>query len=210
MKNFSDTRDRNKYFEAAGPKGYLEQYSVTLCNLLGTVDEDELRRAAALVSCARTCYVAGNGGSAATADHWVCDMTKGRTPVSPGPGDALRAVSLTAHTALITALANDTGYENIFTSQLRMAGAAREDVIVLISASGNSPNIVHTADWAREMQMPIIGMTGFDGGALRNLATVSLHIPFNNYGIVEDAHSALMHTLAQYLWIQRSPSFSKR
>lgn len=186
----------NELFSLKSIKTYTEQYCVTLCNTVAKVDAHELRCAIELLSMAPTVYVAGNGGSAAIADHWACDMSKGRWGLS---GPAPRVVSLTAHTGLLTALANDISYEQVFAAQLEMADVGSADCTVLISSSGNSPNILAAARWCMNRGIPVIAFTGFDGGLLRANCTVDLHVPVNNYGVAEDAHQLLMHCLAQYL-----------
>jgi phosphoheptose isomerase len=95
-------------------------------------------------------------------------------------------------------LANDLGYENSISQQVEMM-AEPGDVIVLISSSGNSLNVVKAAETARAKEVSVVGLTGFTGGKLRDLAEISLHVPIANYGIVEDAHQILMHVISQYL-----------
>lgn len=185
-----------EFFGSAAAHGYLAQYAVTLCNNLEALAPRDLDRATTLIRDARTLFVGGNGGSSTIADHWVCDMSKGRWSAGkPAP----RIVSLTANTGLLTALANDLAYADVFRAQLEMHGLDFLDCVVLISASGNSPNVVAAAEYAKGRAVPIIAFTGFDGGRLRELATVSLHIPVRNYGVVEDAHQVLMHVIAQVL-----------
>lgn len=187
---------RNKYFSTDGPHSYLTEYSVTLCNVLKAITPDQLESALRVLKAANNIYVCGNGGSAAIADHWACDIQKGLSGVHHARTP--HVTSLTAHTGLITAIANDLTYTEIFAEQLRMRGADRTDVLVAISASGNSPNVVGAATFARTRFMPVIGMTGFNGGLVRDLSDVQLHIDCPNYGVVEDAHSALMHCIAQF------------
>lgn len=144
-----------------------------------------------------TIYTAGNGASASLSQHWACDHLKGASGIAP-----LSVVSLASNMALLTALGNDTDYANVFTGQLRHHTHPNStDLLVLISASGASPNIVNVAEFVRKERphMMIIGLTGFTGGPLQHLSHHSLYVPFFGYEIVEDVHSMIMHTLALYL-----------
>lgn len=109
-----------------------------------------------------------------------------------------RVQSLSTTIEMITAIGNDIGYEQIFAFQLEALGQSG-DVLVAISSSGDSPNIVNALRCAREMSIPSIAMTGFKGGRAAELADISLHVDAHNYGVVEDVHQSLMHILAQYL-----------
>ena len=99
---------------------------------------------------------------------------------------------------MLTAIANDLSYDDIFLYQLKTL-ANFGDALLTISASGNSENIVKAAIWARKKKMEVITFTGFDGGRLADLATVHLHVEANNYGVIEDIHQSLMHMLAQFI-----------
>ena len=140
-------------------------------------------------------FSCGNGGSASIANHMQCDHVKGvRTPTDLTP----RVLSLSTNVELLTAIANDMGYENVFTYQLQ-SQSRPGDVLVAVSSSGRSPNIVRALTWARDNGLRTIAITGFDGGAARSVAEVSVHVDCTNYGIVEDLHQAIMHALAQYI-----------
>jgi D-sedoheptulose 7-phosphate isomerase len=130
-------------------------------------------------------FVAGNGGSAAIADHAVVDLQKfARIP----------AISLVSHMAVITAAGNDYGYHTIFTAQLKMLASAG-DVLIAISTSGESRNIVEAVSLAKEMDMRVIGITGNDGGHLAQLAHVCIHAPTANQQRQEDIAQAVVHAL---------------
>jgi D-sedoheptulose 7-phosphate isomerase len=139
-------------------------------------------------------FVCGNGGSLTTSDHFACDHGKGALYDT---GMQFRVYPLTTG-SLITAIANDIGYEEIFSFQLSMR-AKKDDILFAISASGNSPNIIRAIEQARIMGMKTVAFVGFDGGKANNIADISLHVDSKNYGIVEDAHQSLMHILAQQL-----------
>jgi D-sedoheptulose 7-phosphate isomerase len=141
-------------------------------------------------------YIMGNGGSAATASHMVNDLGAGLRRRNIKNFDV---VSLADNVAVTTAIANDIGYENIFYMQLE--GLLKpEDLIIAISCSGNSPNIVKAVKYAKEMGSTIIGITGFDGGDLKSLSDINFHIdaPKGEYGLVEDMHMILDHIIYSY------------
>lgn len=140
-------------------------------------------------------FSCGNGGSAAIANHLACDCMKG---VQVGTALLPRVHSLSSNIELISAIVNDLGVEQMFAYQLRTLGQAG-DVLVAISSSGNSPNILKTIETARDLGMKTIAFTGFDGGAAKAAADVSIHVPAANYGMAEDIHQSLMHILAQYV-----------
>ena len=140
-------------------------------------------------------FSCGNGGSASIANHVQCDHVKGvRTTTDLTP----QVLSLSTNVELLTAIANDLGYENVFVYQLQ-SQSGPGDVLMAVSSSGRSANIVRALEWARDHGLRTIAITGFDGGAARAVAEVSLHVECTNYGIVEDLHQAIMHALAQYV-----------
>jgi D-sedoheptulose 7-phosphate isomerase len=140
-------------------------------------------------------YACGNGGSAAIANHLHCDFTKGvatDTPYRP------RIISLSANIETITAIGNDISYADIFAYQLKQAGRAG-DLLVTVSSSGDSENIVRAIETAKAQGMRTVALTGFAGGRSRTMADVSIHVPAGNYGVVEDLHQSMMHVLAQFI-----------
>lgn len=179
----------------AGSQSAILSHLENLRSILSQVPIDRLEAAIGLLLEARKTahrvYVIGNGGSASTAAHFVCDLQK--TASIPGQAP-LRAFALTENTALMTAWANDTTYENVFAGQI-MALADPGDVVIAISASGNSPNIVSGLAAATQRGARTIALVGFDGGAAVQLADVTVHIPCHDYGLVEDVHSALGHAI---------------
>ncbi|GCF07514.1 D-sedoheptulose-7-phosphate isomerase [Dictyobacter arantiisoli] len=138
-----------------------------------------------------TIFLLGNGGSAATASHFACDLTKG-TQIAGIP--AIRAIALTDNVALMTAWANDTTYERIFSEQLA-ALVRPDDVVILISTSGQSPNILAAAHQARRTAVPIIALTGPHGGQLAALADLTIRVPGPSIEQVEDEHMIIAHSL---------------
>lgn len=183
---------------------YVVAYREEIIRAWQSVRADAMDRAVAILSAAitsrRTIFACGNGGSAAIANHLACDHLKGvQLDTSLRP----KVVSL-AHLELLTAIANDVAFEEVFVYPLRTM-AEPGDVLMTISASGNSENIVRSVIWARENGVRTIAFTGFDGGRSGHLADVNLHVNAFNYGIVEDIHQSLMHCLAHSVRMQAMP-----
>ena len=185
-----------KYADAAA---YGLDYLREWARAAATLDLPALERAACLLNEAycggQSVFSCGNGGSAAIADHLQCDHLKGiRTGTDLSP----RVTSLASNVDVITAIANDIGYEDVFAFQL--ASQSRSgDVLVAISSSGSSPNIVRSLEWARRNDLRTIALTGFEGQPARGLADVSVHVTCRNYGVIEDLHQAAMHAIAQFI-----------
>ncbi len=139
----------------------------------------------------RMVFVIGNGGSAANASHFAEDLSKGTLPHSEHP-KRIRAISLTDNISFITALANDHGYDTIFEQQLKTF-AKPGDYVIAISGSGNSPNIVKAVQWANDNGLVSIGVTGYNGGKLKEINKYSLHIELNDMCTAESIHSILFH-----------------
>lgn len=141
-------------------------------------------------------FFLGNGGSAATASHFANDLSIG----TKSQGKPFRVISLAENLSILTAIANDYGYEEIFTRQLR-AQMLPDDIVVAISASGNSPNAVKAIEYANANGARTVALTGFDGGALKAIAHLAVHVPTSKgeYGQVEDAHLILNHLIGAYL-----------
>jgi D-sedoheptulose 7-phosphate isomerase len=139
----------------------------------------------------RTIFVAGNGGSAATASHFVCDMVKG---ASYGRDVRFRVLSLNDNLPTLTAYSNDVGYEIVFAEQLKNF-ALPGDMFMAISASGNSPNVVKAMEVAAEMGCRTVALTGRDGGRLGKLAQLHIHVPVPHMGRIEDAHMIICHMI---------------
>jgi D-sedoheptulose 7-phosphate isomerase/D-glycero-D-manno-heptose 1,7-bisphosphate phosphatase len=174
-------------------------YAGELARAFGLIDMAEVARAAELLNEAydrdACVFACGNGGSASIANHLQCDHVKG---IGNGTDLATRVFSLSTNIELFSAIANDIGYDAVFEHQLQSL-ARTGDVLVAVSSSGRSPNIVRALEWANGHGMHTIALTGFSGGAARELASVSVHVRSDNYGIIEDAHQACMHLLAQYV-----------
>jgi phosphoheptose isomerase len=178
---------------------FFDAYAGETARAAKSVDLAALDRAAAILLEAYTrgagVFSCGNGGSAAIANHLQCDHSKGvRTATHLLP----RVVSLSANVELLTAIANDLSYEDVFVYQLQ-SSSRPGDVLIAVSSSGRSPSIVRALIWARENGLHTIALTGFDGGDARAVAEAVIHVDGANYGVVEDMHQAIMHALAQYI-----------
>jgi len=197
-----DTRDRNKYFTAEDINTYLSDYSKAIrlglskINRKNMVAAQNVLRLTALSG--GRIFVGGNGGSAAISDHLKCDFSKG---TDDGHGGNLVVHCLSNSMALFSAIGNDLGYERTLDYQLSLSKVNVKDAVILISSSGNSPNITNCCSYAKRFGATVIGLTGFDGGCLKEKCDISLHVPVDNYGVVEDCHQALMHVFAQYYWL---------
>lgn len=185
----------NLFHRESRLRATLRGYWREAATVAASVDIDALESAAAtLLECqmrSRTVFTVGNGGSASTASHFACDLAKG---TRAGGAPTFRVVALTDNLPVITAWANDCGYDQVFAEQL--ASLARPgDVLVAISASGNSPNILAAALKARELGVTSIALTGRHGGQLARLADLAIRIPSDQIEIVEDAHLIIAHSL---------------
>jgi D-sedoheptulose 7-phosphate isomerase/D-glycero-D-manno-heptose 1,7-bisphosphate phosphatase len=183
----------------ASAAAYFDAYAEQTARATSSIESAALDRAAAILVEAYTrgarVFSCGNGGSAAIANHLQCDHVKGvRTTTDLTP----RVVSLSANVELLTAIANDMAYEDIFTYQLQ-SHSAPGDVLIAVSSSGRSPNVVRALTWARDHDLRTIALTGFNGGEAKAVAEVTIHVAGTNYGIVEDLHQAIMHALAQHI-----------
>ncbi len=177
-------------------KNYVENLKALLDSIDETVVEKIIYEIEKLLVNKGRLYVLGNGGSSATASHMVNDLGAGlrrRDIIN------LDVVSLGDNSPVVTAIANDIGYENIF--YMQMKGLIRpEDVVLAISCSGNSRNIVKAIEYAKEQGCKIIGVSGFDGGTLKELSDIKFHVnaPNGEYGLVEDVHMILDHIIYSY------------
>jgi D-sedoheptulose 7-phosphate isomerase len=182
------------------PAAFAVAYLEYLGSVLKGIDTGAVGRFMRLLLDARergaTIYFIGNGGSAATASHFANDIAIGTNSY----GKPFRAVSLTDNLAIITAVGNDFGYEEIFSRQLRVLGR-NGDVVVGISASGNSPNLLRAFEYAKSAGITTVAITAFDGGKMKQMADECIHVPTapKEYGPAEDAHMILDHLIGAYL-----------
>ncbi|MDP9312697.1 MAG: SIS domain-containing protein [Chloroflexota bacterium] len=176
-------------------RGHIELYWRELAEVTRKMPYAVIAAAAdMLLECQRrgsTIFVLGNGGSAATASHFACDLAKG-TRINGAP--TFRVMPLTDNVPLMTAWGNDTSYDRVFAEQLT-ALVRPGDVVVMISASGNSPNVLRAAEVARDAHALTIAMTGQSGGKLRCLSDLTMRVPSPSIELVEDAHMVIAHSL---------------
>lgn len=194
-----DPRSKNRLPTGNKIGEFANSYFDMLHRASQKIDSTQLEAALQLIETAVNAghfvYVAGNGGSAAIADHLCCDWTKGTAHAA---FKTIKTHSFTGSTATLTALANDVSFEEAFSRQVEFY-CGKGDVLILISSSGNSPNVVKAAAAAKKIGCKVIGLSGFEGGKLKEAADVALYVPESNYGIVEDCHQSIMHILAQYV-----------
>lgn len=146
----------------------------------------------------QTIFVAGNGGSAAIAQHYVCDLSKGANKDWSQNFKRYKAICLSNNIGYITAISNDENYEQVFRQQL-INLAKPNDILILISSSGNSPNIIKALEYAKEIGMITIGICGFDGGKLKEKANYVAHINYDKFEVCENVHDIFGQFLAIYL-----------
>jgi len=175
------------------------EYATAMIDQLSQLDCEAIERYVDLLYQAwdtrRRVFVFGNGGSSFTASHHVCDYVK-TAAVAGRP--RLLAFSLTDNMGLTTAVGNDVGYDETLRYPLE-SYAQPGDLAVAISSSGKSPNVVRACAWAREHSLTVVALTGFDGGDVAALADVHIHVPSDNYGVIEDVHMCVGHISAQML-----------
>jgi D-sedoheptulose 7-phosphate isomerase len=177
------------------PKAFLERASQELMR----IDPNEIKALAdAIFTCyekSRFVFVIGNGGSGSNASHFCEDMGKCtllRADLDNDKKKRLRILSLTDNTPYILALGNDEGFDRVFVEQLKNL-ASPGDLLIAISGSGNSPNIIKAVDWANRNGLKTFGCTGYNGGKLKTLAHQGLHVPLDDMGLVESIHLTAFH-----------------
>jgi D-sedoheptulose 7-phosphate isomerase len=190
------------------PSQFAQDYITDLKSVLDRLPLGQLDRIVAALEAAHAAgkqiFIIGNGGSAATASHMMNDLNKGTLGhKGDAPWKRFKVISLTDNVSLMTAWANDTDYNHVFSEPLQNL-ANRGDVLIAISASGNSPNIIAAVEAAKQIGLTVLGLGGFTGGKLAQLADVSFVVPSNGYGPVEDVHMILDHIITGYLYAKLS------
>lgn len=179
---------------------FARHYLKYLNEVLQAIDPEAIARFVKTLLDARargaTVYFIGNGGSAATASHFANDIAIGTNSYE----NPFRVISLADNQAIITAIGNDFGYEEVFVRQLRVLGRSG-DVLVAISASGNSHNLIRAMEYAASANIKTVAITAFDGGRMKQIANENVHVPTGpkEYGPAEDAHMVLDHLIGAYL-----------
>ena len=182
----------SKITDASSPNVFSQNYFDYLKYLIDKLNTENVSEFIDLILETRdqnnTIFFIGNGGSASTASHFVNDISLGSRQFEK----TFRAISLCDNQAVITAIGNDDGYENIFLQQLQTQ-AKSGDMLVAISASGNSPNIIKAINWAKDNNLKTVGLSAFDGGELAKLSDLNIHVPtkIGEYGPAEDLHMVI-------------------
>lgn len=176
---------------------FFTDYCDDLSNTLSRLEADELTAMQEALwnayQSGNSIFILGNGGSAACATHWVCDFNKG---INTASGKRAKVISLSDNTGILTALGNDISYDDVFSYQLKNF-CQKGDLVVALSVSGNSENLVRGLQYAHEAGCKTAAVIGGYNGKIGAMADVCLHIPSQNYGIVEDIHLILNHTISQ-------------
>lgn len=179
-------------------RAFAREYKDNIRRCLDEIDIGEAERAISLLQEAydqeKQIFIMGNGGSASTASHFATDLGKG---TAVGSQRRFRAMSLTDNVALISAISNDIGFEHVFVEQLRTL-LCPDDVVVLISGSGESPNLIRAAEFAKARGARSLGILGSGGGALLPLLDASITLSSSHYGYVEAIHLVIEHLICNY------------
>jgi D-sedoheptulose 7-phosphate isomerase len=172
---------------------YFEMYPEVVAHLPHRAIEQAIRELLRAYEEGRSVFIFGNGGSAALASHFACDLSKG-TAIGNNGHKRFRVMALTDNVPLVTAWANDSCYDRIFAEQLQNF-VAPGDVAFAISGSGNSPNVLQALEAARGAQAVTVGLTGFQGGKMKALCDVCVILPSDNMQIIEDFHLSVTHAV---------------
>jgi len=182
-----------------GTRDKIIQYISDLDALLGKLPVEDIDRVVCLLEKTRECgthvFIFGNGGSAATASHFACDLSKGAISVGK---QRIKAFSLTDNVHLLTAWANDTSYDMVFAEQIHNY-VEPGDVVIAISGSGNSPNVLNGISAAREKGATTVGFIGFSGGKLKDLVDIHVIAPIDDMERAEDMHLLFEHIISACL-----------
>jgi D-sedoheptulose 7-phosphate isomerase len=187
------------YQPAKDPKTYTDQYRAALVSAIQSVDTERVDEAIRWFREARRenrqIFVCGNGGSASTASHFACDIIKG---ASFNRKERFRIMALTDSLPTITAYSNDVSYESVFCEQLKNF-ARPGDLVMCISGSGNSRNVLQAADYAQSIGCKTLGLTGCDGGKLGAMVNLNIQVSVPHMGRIEDGHMIICHMIAYNL-----------
>ena len=182
------------------PEKYAKSYLSERVKSINAIPLDKIKEIAGVLKEAykkgRHVFIMGNGGSAATASHFVCDLAKGTRVAGR---KHFKAIGLTDNVPLLTAWSNDVAYKDVFKSQLENL-LEKDDIVIVFTGSGNSPNILEAVRYSKKIKAKTVAFTGFDGGKIKDLADICLIVPSNNMERVEDMHLILEHLIKLYLW----------
>ena len=193
-----------QYVTTTDKKQHVAEYLGKLTEAISKLDHQEISDTLTVIERAflagKYIWIAGNGGSAATASHMASDLQKttlGKDPQSKNGQFKFRAISISDNIPVMTAWGNDEGYEHIFSQQLKTLGNPG-DCLVVITGSGNSKNILTTVEEAKKMGMDAVGFLGFDGGKVRPMLDASIVVRSTEYGPIEDLHMVFDHLMTAY------------
>lgn len=180
-------------------KNNIKEYFEREIAVIQALDFDEIDAAVEAIKAAyereATIYVFGNGGSAATASHFVCDFNKG---ICEKLDKKFNLVCLNDNTPIVLAIANDISYDDVFSFQL-LNKLKKDDLIIAISGSGNSKNVIKAVEYAKEVGTKVVGLTGYSGGKLKELADYRMHVNIDDMQITEDLHMCFDHMMYRVL-----------
>ena len=181
-------------------KSFFNDYNDSYSSAINSVNLSNLSKAINILKKAykkgkNKVLICGNGGSAALANHFACDHQK---ILYESKYYNPFVLSLSSNSPLMTAISNDNKYENIFSNQINFQGK-KNDILITISSSGNSENIVRAIKVAKKNKLKTISLTGFSGGRSKNISDINIHVKSYNYGIIETAHQSIMNLISQYL-----------
>tara|TARA_B100000902_G_scaffold398409_1_gene465056 strand:- start:3586 stop:4191 length:606 start_codon:yes stop_codon:yes gene_type:complete len=180
---------------------FFNSYEERISQVLKNLDKRKLFQSAELIEKTikknKTIFVCGNGGSHAIANHYVCDYFK---VLSQETNLEVKIKSLCSDDALISAISNDFSYDEVFSYQAQRL-MEKDDILILISSSGNSKNIKKVLQFTNKKKLKTIGLCAFDGGYLKKKSTIPIYSKINNYGISEDINHIIMHMIMQYIKI---------
>lgn len=180
-------------------KNFYKNYVNDLSTVLNEMDYSKFEEIMSILeeACAQShqVFVLGNGGSAAAATHWVCDMGKG---INTSTSKRMRIMAPSDNGGILTALGNDVSYDDVFKYQLQ-SFANKDDIVICLSVSGSSPNLLQGAEYAKEKGCKVISIIGDYSGTLSEYSDILITIPSKNYGVVEDIHLIVNHIISQYM-----------
>lgn len=182
-------REHEKFFNA-----YLSNFETHINLVSMDILDSAIRAIEECILAGKRIYICGNGGSAAIADHFVCDFMKG---LGTDTGLRVKINCLNSNISIYSAISNDIEFEEVFSYQIN-AMAEANDLLITVSSSGNSENIIRALVKANEINMRTIALSGFDGGRSK-CSDIHINVPATNYGVVEDSHHFLLHMIVQFL-----------
>ena len=188
------------FLRSFSPLSFARGYLDYLQEIFKKLEMKQIQQLIEILMAARsresTIFFIGNGGSASTASHFANDISLGTRAIKP----PFRAISLCDNVSILSAIGNDFGYDQVFVKQLEVL-MKKDDVVVVISASGNSPNIIKAVEYANQNKGITFGLIGFNGGKVAKLTKYQIHVPSCNgeYGPVEDTHMVIDHLVSSYI-----------